>query len=462
MLKIQSVEAGDFAPSCVKVISTESEQCSQLKVLFDLSQCRSSVQKIKGRIKCASAKPFAEGQMGQIKLQVKLIKSSSDEWNSNGSQNFKWRAASEAKAFTTSNSKRKLEKSDSLLVSLKKENLTPVPSFNSPIQRTPAMIRPNEPVPEAKQEGVVKISGFLDAQYIQNDHQELTRGFLINDGALYLTTTTEGVDFKIDLPFRMFTQNSPNFDLGLTKAQAFVGQKLSNGFRWKVGQFDTSFGFEGNDTVDVLFTRQGSVYNFTDPFVHTGMLLGYDFNSELGLNFYMDNPNDRGVLTGKNIQYGLQLVDASSTSRFSAGFLVNQDPTTQEMNYYLDVTSGITMASFSIDTELSYNKRYDLPTPESSTTQGLGVLLQFAYTFTESLSFGSRTEYVTQLALPDPRGIVIGGPLKSQVLSFFGIQYSLTKGIRLKFDYSYQKDLYFVTSESEVANGFQMASVFRF
>ena len=313
----------------------------------------------------------------------------------------------------------------------------------------------------------MKVSGFMDAQLQYSSNSAFRRGFLINDGAIYMTTDFAGLDFKIDIPFRMYTQGSPDFEIAKTRAQAFVGQKFANGFRWKAGQFDTTFGFEGNDTTDIQFTRQGNVYNFTDPFVHTGLAAGYDFNPELGFNLYVTNPNDRGVLSGQNLQFGAQLVQSSPTFRFAPGFLTNQDAASGKMNVYLDLTAGVTMGGLAIDAECSYNLRNDIINPDTHLAMsGVGLLLHALYTFNESNSFGVRGEWVTHQAYADPKGILTGEnaqpTLKSQVLVFIGPQHYVTKNIRLKLDYALQSDQSYGSTSSTLSHGLQAASVFRF
>lgn len=433
---ISSIAYGDDL-DCAKVLTNSSKRCDKLKISLDLSKCDAAPQKKLPLIpKCEINSPYAEGTTPTHTYRVKINKKENTSAWGGGSPT--WKASSSVD--------RKLRKEP---------------------QREIASIKPNEPIPavvaDTGKEVVAKISGFVDAQFVKSTRQSMNRGFLLNDGAIYVTSELKEVEFKVDIPFRMYTVGNPNFEVGLTRAQAYVGQKLASGFKWKIGQFDTTFGFEGNDTVDITFSRQGNVYNYTDPFVHTGLFFGYDFSPELNLNFYVANPNDRGVSTNKNLQYGAQLVRSASDFRFAIGGMLNADSTTGKTNYYADVVTGVTVGGLSVDAEASYNYRSDIINPDTGTgINGIGALLHIVYQFSEPFTFGARGEYITQQALADPKETAPQSTLKSQVLIFAGPQYYITKNIRLKLDYSLQMDTEYGSSTAQLSHGLQIGSILRF
>ncbi len=461
ILSVSSAQAGD----CIKLEISPTEYCKDLQISANLSACGEEVIGAP-EIRCKKKKSEVIVHGNKSEYVVKLRKNRGA-----------WETAWEVEDV------RKVKLSQMHLKFTSKLSSRQISSSSSPATRAPAAIRPNEttsqstfsiltnqqikdtPIDQSAtkdKEFPVKVTGFIDSQYQANSNVGLARGFLLNDGALYFSSELPGLDFKLDLPFRMYSQGNSNFEFGFIRAQAYLGQKYSNGFRWKIGQFDTTYGFEGNDTVDITFTREGSVYNFTDPFVHTGLLLGYDFDSELGLNLYIANPNDRGVLLGKSLHYGLQLVKFSPSFRFAPGFMFNQDFTTQAFNYYLDLVTGVTFGKVSIDGEVSYNYRTDIIDPVSgSANRGLGLLLQILYNFSELGSFGARGEYITNQALTDSKGSSTQSILKSQVLVFVGPQYYIAKGIRLKLDYSLQIDQDY-SSNVATYHGLQLAGVLKF
>ncbi len=489
---------------CEKVGFKGGSDCNSLSVWIDLSDCQGEAKdKLPLKVSCNEKSGRAEGQTGShtYSVKIKQVTSSSGAWGTAtttwmANKSFKKRdlrtdsvAASAAPPENASRGLASIRPDHAAamimsnqpayneVTSISKSSPSPIPSpipVSIPISHetpapspsvtaSPLPASTDTPVSTATPEPVLKLSGFLDAQYQGSSNSDMHRGFLLNDGALYLTWDLAKLDFKIDLPFRMYTQNGPDFQLGLTKAQAFVGQKYESGFRWKIGQFDTTFGFEGNDTVDIVFSRQGNVYNFTDPFVHTGILLGYDFNADWGLNAYIADPNDRGILQGKDLQFGLQLVKASQTFRFAPGLLVNRDFSTQQYNYEADLVAGVTLGKLAIDGEINYNSRNDIINPETGTgIRGIGALLQVQYSINDDWNIAVRPEYITQQAYTDPKSTATQTLLKSQVLVFVGPQYNINKYIRLRLDYSYQQDTQFITNTSLSYHGFNLGAVFKF
>ena len=319
----------------------------------------------------------------------------------------------------------------------------------------------------AAEEPLLKVSGFVDPQLqMTSNVNTISRGFVLNDGALYFDGKIKDVDYKVDIPFRTIYALGPDFAVGTTRAQAYVAQKYSNGLRWKFGQFDTTFGFESNDTADIAFSRQGIVYNYTDPFVHTGLMLGYDLSKELAFNFYFTNPNDSGVLNKNGFQYGAQLLYTGSMLRGSFGGLTNLDAPSQMMNVYYDVTAGATLGALALDGEVSYNKSL------TATPASYGYLLQALVTANDQLSFGVRGEmvsYRSQAVTPAPSASTstlfpstIGPSLFKQVLVYVGPQYALTSAVKLKFDYTFQQATLVDGATATTEHGMNLAMVYRF
>lgn len=335
------------------------------------------------------------------------------------------------------------------------------PTAQSPIQPVSSPAESNPPA--MKRESAIRLNGFIDSQYLFNTTQSLHRGFVINDGAIYVAGENAGLDWKLDLPFRMTGSGNSGFRFAESRGtQAYLGQKFAGGWKWKIGQYDSPFGLESNDTADIPFSRQGSVYYSMMPYVHTGLGVGYDFSDSVGMNAFFQNPNDRGVLGGNGVQYGFQFVLNQPKARFSAGVLMDT-PAGLSQNVFADATGGFTLGAFTADLEFCYSIRNDLLNPETAAaSNGIGVLGQLLYNHTDELSFGVRGEYVTQFAVTDVRSTASQTALKSQILVFAGPQYYLTKNIRLKGDYSLQLDQPFNGGASVLLHGAQIGAVFRF
>lgn len=199
------------------------------------------------------------------------------------------------------------------------------------------------------------------------------------EGAVYLGASDAGVEAKLDLPLTLTA--GKNFAVGIDKAQAYVAQKLDGGFRWKVGQWDTTFGYELNDSVDVFFSQQGLVFS-VNPVVHTGLLLGYDFNPELSLNVYAATPADSGpVAHGVDPQFGAQVVYVGAF-RAAAGALKMPD------NLYADVVIGKDFGDLALDAEYNVTR---VPKHDAQ----MGYLLHATYAVNPTVKAGVRAELLS-------------------------------------------------------------------
>lgn len=308
----------------------------------------------------------------------------------------------------------------------------------------------------------VELGGFVDGQAQASTASDTSRGFMVNDGALYLSKSVQSVSFLIDMPFRLVQAGTPNLEFAAVKAQAVVGQQFKNGMRWKVGQFDTTYGLEANDTVAVPFTRQGNVYNFTDPFVHLGLQIGYDFAEEFGVNALVASPSDSGTLgPSKRPQMGLQLVK-SGNKRFSVGGLVTAQPGFDRYSYYGDVTLGLSVGRLLLDAEVNVQKRAGERTADGKVLpMGVGSLAQVLVQVTRKMTAGVRGEFISSLSHRDPRAAVLDEYLKYQTLVFVGPQYRLHQSLVVKADYSLQLDEKF-SGDKATIHGLQASAVYKF
>lgn len=311
----------------------------------------------------------------------------------------------------------------------------------------------------------VKVGGFVDTQMNIGLGDAQTYGFTLNDGAVYLSKELSGSKVMVDLPFRLAsgTPNgggSPNFELGIVRGQAYVEHKYANGFRWKLGQFDTSYGFEVNDTVDVAFTSQGIIYNNTDPFVHMGMQLGYDFTDKLGMNILVGaGPQDSGFMAkNEKPSFGLQFV-STADFRWSLGTIMDMVTAVSDnksaLDMYFDVTLGKNLGNLAVDLEFNYKmaKSIQVGAADAMADQKrMGILANIMYSFNETLSAGTRIEYASQMnASTDKNLRVIVGP-----------QMQMTPAMKVKFDYTLdQVTPYGAGATATTQHVLNLAAVFR-
>ncbi len=232
------------------------------------------------------------------------------------------------------------------------------------------------------------------------------------EGAVYLGASDAGVEAKLDLPLTLTA--GKNFAVGIDKAQAYVAQKLDGGFRWKVGQWDTTFGYELNDSVDVFFSQQGLVFS-VNPVVHTGLLLGYDFNPELSLNVYAATPADSGpVAHGVDPQFGAQVVYVGAF-RAAAGALKMPD------NLYADVVIGKDFGDLALDAEYNVTR---VPKHDAQ----MGYLLHATYAVNPTVKAGVRAELLSRSSSAYRTvGATVGPHIKLTGAAVLKVNYQFTQ-----------------------------------
>lgn len=194
-------------------------------------------------------------------------------------------------------------------------------------------------------EEAVSLKGYVDAQYKFNRGQlDLSNSvsttgtkntFQVTNGALYLRKSLGAGKMMIDLPFKTIsTGANNNFDFATSVAQAYAEYKYDFGLSWKAGQFDTIYGYEGNDTIDLLAARQGLVYAIL-PVTHLGVMANYTWES-LTFSLLFGNANQLGAQTTNDSQeVGAKIAWSNSSYRASLGALSNR----KEANYTVGTTT---------------------------------------------------------------------------------------------------------------------------
>lgn len=152
-----------------------------------------------------------------------------------------------------------------------------------------------------------KVNGFVDAQFRWAENDNANSGYRINDAALILTHTKGKASLTIDLPFGMSSNTNNNFNVAQDKAQAFITINHS-GSQFTMGQFDTIYGFEANDSKDVFFNSAGVLANGVLRTTHTGIMASRDWSSMISTKLLVANSKNRGANgPGQSPEYGLQV-----------------------------------------------------------------------------------------------------------------------------------------------------------
>jgi hypothetical protein len=297
----------------------------------------------------------------------------------------------------------------------------------------------------------MKVNGFVDAQYgWDNDGKPL--GFTLNDGAVYLNASGDMAYAMVDLAFSGGNSTtSAAFTFASGKSQAYVGKKYDMGLSWQLGQWDTIWGLEGNDTKDLFFAKQGRIYSSITPFVHMGALLGYKFTEMLSLNVIVADAQDTSIgqsqtgNTGTNYNYAGQLMYKGDGFWFKGGYSFQ---TAGADTSLIDVSLGLKAGS------LDVSAGFDMA-DVGATDNEMGFIGNFLYTASDTLGYGLRFEYVSKLDVgtnPADTGIYLTG----------GLNHKATKDLTGKLNYTFSSITAVTGGTSTTGHAIDLAAVYSF
>jgi len=259
-------------------------------------------------------------------------------------------------------------------------------ALSTPVENTAVTETKNEVVRDVAEvsESESKFSAFVDIRYLWNSETPNQMGFFLNDAALQWNFKKGQSQLVLDLPFFADSNNlaSTAVVFGATKAQAFGKIDLSSEMNLQVGQFDTIYGFDLNDTKDNFFAQQGLV-NGLLPVVHVGVLSTWTHGST-AVKFLLANPADMGHLDGMNPEGGAQISYGFSDGTFVFGVLGNKQGDVSTL--LLDTVVGYQVSK---DWKLDFEWLMKRITDEDSTQ---AFLLQNVYSLSPDLGLGLRAE----------------------------------------------------------------------
>lgn len=273
--------------------------------------------------------------------------------------------------------------------------------------------------PAAGTSGIV-MTGYLDVQHqwnrgnIQLDGQTpmagIPSGFVVHQGAMVLNHEFGSTEMTIDIPFRSnFTTGTQSNDLELAtkEAQAFVKHQYDNGVFWQLGQFDSSFGLEPNDTTEILFARHGIMTDFV-PNTHTGFLVGYTF-IPFFIQALVANPNATSRQpANQSAEFAVRMGWSQEPMQVSVGasyvntdgtYLLNNGTTPDyEPRLLFDLLAQARMKKLELGGQLDVAQSR---LGKANTVQGpkdhelvIGYLVQAIYNVSDKLGVGVRYEYL--------------------------------------------------------------------
>ncbi len=268
--------------------------------------------------------------------------------------------------------------------------------------------------------------------------------FSLYDSAIYIGKKMGSTQVFFDIPVTStITAGSIDLNIGKVRGQGWVEHTTSYGLSFKAGQFDTIYGFESNDTKDIVFTRQGVVYNNVDPFVHMGLLMTYNFTPSFYANLIVGNHHDWAWRGNVMLEPGLKVGYADSSFRASVGGYVAGNGSGE--NWYLNNMIGFTAGMLAMDLEV------DLKKLEANTAVGYAGMLQAVGTFNDWMSAGVRGEY--------SKSAVAGVDTQYQIT--VGPQFKVSDSMTFRTDYNYRSTTA-VGATASVEHIVNVSSVVRF
>lgn len=451
--------------TCGSAKVVEGNTCSNVKVEINFAGCAlQSEPHFAKRVICEGKKIKARFDSGEYRYEAHFEK------KDNGWGKVEWASLGPV------NQMKKLAKQHVL----KKIDHHEFHADNSQPERTIAAAQPPQPVeaihkvPEAMAiipppAGIAhspfKFSAFADFRYTAfdtsqnptngggNSHAE--SGFGVEDGAFYATYEKDRVSIVADVSFRRGMEkdlasasnpaNTPNAStnsdlrIGADKSQLFLKYHLADGLNVNLGQFDTIYGVELNDSKDRAFSKTGIIYDGFVPVVHSGVMIDYTYHGVYG-KIMAVNPNGKGSNGASssgdnNTEYGAVVGYANDTLRGQVGYLtrpiMTADKASSKDRSLVNVTAGVTIGNLAIDAE------YDLlndPNKNSLTADAgdfevaaQGVLLLTSYKLTDAFLVAAKYEYFNN----DPAGASID-TAQAYGLTF---HYRIAPEVELRSDY---------------------------
>lgn len=275
------------------------------------------------------------------------------------------------------------------------------------------------------------MSGYIDTQMGWNRGQQqvshgqniimpgLPSGFSVYRGSMTISDEIENAELMIDIPFRQksepvtrvsggvtITDMTNDFDIASYEAQAFVKFQTESNIFIQMGQFDSGFGFEGNDSSELFMTQFGFNHSLT-PNTHTGLLVGY-LNIPYFVHFIAANSQSLGQNSDVHgPQLGIRTGWSQEPTQFSIGVLYSDfngsyktaiGTSSYRPQILVNSVLNSTWNKFDVSTELNVvQSRFTQSSRGSEafpTEPTFGMLIQFTYEVLDKTRLGFRGEYL--------------------------------------------------------------------
>lgn len=488
IIAFQTFSLGAFAAykeagSCGTASVVSGDTCSNVKVQFKFDGC----EDIKGtelakKIICVGEVISARYQVGDIRYQASYEKIKDKKGA------VTWKALGGVKRLVKTTIQKSEVTADAPLVAIAKTvealtaheaaKATPPATATAPItppatEATQSVATP-APAPVAAPQATTiaspfKFGGFADLRYtsyVTNNDPSVasgnpSSGFGIEDGAVYVNYEKEKMSITADLAFRRGKDSDTNaaatqpnqsstgaIALGVDKSQLYLKYKLGSMFTIDLGQFDTIFGAEVNDSKDRLFNKTGTTYDFALPVTHTGAMLEFA-RGGFAIKAFAANPNNKGsngtsTAGDDKTEYGGAIGYTNDSFHGQIGYMgrpINQASGVGTATRSLtDATAGVSLGAFALDAEYARvsDPSKNTLTPLDNTdleNAGEACLGLISYKFSDAFLVGIRYETV----IADPSAGAIGGstntPLQSANSTGLVIHYKVNPELELRSEY---------------------------
>lgn len=442
-----------------KVVSGDT--CSNVKVQFNFDGCKTkSEPQMAGKVSCEGHNITARFAHGDYRYEAKFQKAE-DGWGG-----VEWKPLAAMTEFEKKPEAPKTAKKPASPPAPTAAAPTPAPGEREPssypvVNPTTAPAQSLAPAPAAA--AGLKFSAYVDARLSTrkvNDKDGINTpaidpnaesGYGLEDGAVYVSYEKDNLSFLIDMPFRRFksaddagmagganVSNTSKIAVGVDKAQLWGKYKFNDTVAATLGQFDTIFGLELNDSKDRVFNKTGLVYDVTLPVTHTGLMLEASSNGFTG-KLFSANSNNKGSLgddgAGKNVyEYGVTAGYVNETYRGQIGYLTRPTVKLDGSNgarTLTDILLGATFGAFTIDAE--YNivsdpaKNTLTADPADTEKNGTGLEVLATYKLNDAWLLGARFESLQN----DP-----GNGFKESGSSGVAVHYRVAPELETRAEYS--------------------------
>lgn len=270
-------------------------------------------------------------------------------------------------------------------------------------------------------ESTTEVKGYVDAQAQWGRGQlELQPnsfyggqpgfGFAVHKGAFEFLHRSSKTQMHIDIPFhqtRTSPDNNNNLDLAKERAQAYITGTPNEQWSWMLGQFDTPWGYEGNDTNTIMYRNLGIIYNVT-PNTNTGFYLTRHYTPFTKVALFVGNSNQFSKQKiDRKLEQGVRLSMQMGPHFFHLGVLFNQRKgkyslTGNSYEYQQGALVDLQLGHRVIDRMIVLNAIYIHPDNEKSLHNGIvadtnptyGLMLDIPLYKDQVRQWGLRAEHL--------------------------------------------------------------------